>query len=215
MRTYLGLAALLALTASAASAQTAPGTAGLGAGDVMIRVRGIGVIPENTSSSVSVIGGHVGVTSQAAPEVDFSYFFTDHIAAELIAASTRHALTANGTALGKVDVGSTYVLPPTLTAQWHFLPHERFNPYVGAGLNVSFFYDTNPAGGAVTRLSMTNHVGAAIQAGFDYNIAGPWFANVDVKQIFVNTTASINGGAIHAKTALNPTVIGAGIGYRF
>jgi outer membrane protein W len=35
-----------------------------------------------------------------------------------------------------------------------------------------------------------------------------------VKQIFVNTTTSISG-VIKAKTALNPPVIDAGIGYRF
>jgi outer membrane protein len=38
---------------------------------------------------------------------------------------------------------------------------------------------------------------------------------VDVKQIFLNTTASINGGVIKAHTALNPLVVGMGIGYRF
>ncbi len=52
----------------------------------MIRARAIGVIPEDNSSSISVIGGHVNATAQAAPELDFSYFLTDHIAFELIAA---------------------------------------------------------------------------------------------------------------------------------
>ncbi len=56
---------------------------------------------------------------------------------------------------------------------------------------------------------------AAVQAGFDYNISGHWFANFDVKQIVLNTEARINEGAIVAKTALDPTIIGAGIGYRF
>jgi outer membrane protein W len=51
----------------------------------MIRVRAIGVIPEDNSSSISVIGGHVSATAQAAPEIDFSYFLTDNIALELIA----------------------------------------------------------------------------------------------------------------------------------
>ena len=80
---------------------------------------------------------------------------------------------------------------------------------------MSFFYSSSPSGGAINQLAMSNNVGAAIQAGFDYNFSGHWFANFDVKQIFVNTTASINGGAVKAKTALNPMVVGAGIGYRF
>nr|WP_321984909.1 OmpW family outer membrane protein [uncultured Lichenicoccus sp.] len=47
------------------------------------------------------------------------------------------------------------------------------------------------------------------------NITGSWFANFDVKQIFLNTEARIDGGAIIAKAALDPTIVGAGIGYRF
>jgi outer membrane protein len=185
------------------------------AGTIMVRVRAIGVIPETNSSSVSVIGGGVNVTSTPAPEIYFSYFFTDHIAAELIAASTRHEASASNTILGHVDVGSVYVLPPTLTLQYHFLPASRFSPYVGAGMTVAFFYDSHPALPTVTKVGFSNNVGAAVQAGFDYSIQGPWFFNFDVKQIFVNTTARINGGTIVAMTALNPTIIGAGFGYRF
>lgn len=187
------------------------------AGSFMIRARAIGVIPQNSSSSISTIGGTVSTSNTPAPEVDFSYFITDSIAVELIAATTKHDLYANGSALtpGSYHVGSTWVLPPTLLLQYHFMPRERFSPYVGAGLNVTFFYATHAAGNAVTSLAMSNNVGAAVQAGFDYNITGHWFGNFDVKQIFLNTTASIDGGVIKAKTALNPTVIGAGIGYRF
>jgi outer membrane protein len=188
---------------------------GKAAGTFMVRVRAIGVFPQNWGSSVSGIGGHVSATNTAAPEVDFSYFLTDNWALELIAATTRHDISATGTVLGKVDVGSVWVLPPTLLVQYHFMPHERFSPYVGVGLNVTFFYGSHPSGGAVTSVGYSNNVGGAIQAGFDYNFAGHWFANFDVKQIFVSTTASINGGAINAHTWLNPTVVGVGLGYRF
>jgi outer membrane protein len=185
------------------------------AGTFMVRLRAIGVLPENLGSSISAIGGHVGAADKAAPELDLSYFMTDHLALELIAATTEHSITANGTALGKVDVGKVWVLPPTLTMQYHFMPHEAFSPYVGAGLNVTFFYGSKAAGGAVSSVGYSNQVGGAIQAGFDYNFTGHWFANFDVKQIFVSTTARIDGGTIQAKTGLDPTVVGAGIGYRF
>ena len=51
----------------------------------------------------------------------------------------------------------------------------------------------------------------------DYNFSGHWFANLDVKQIFLNTAAHISVGAarIKAKDALNPLVLGAGNGDRF
>lgn len=220
MRRTLFVACLMGglALAGAASAQAPSSDAPVGkqAGTFMVRIRAIGVIPEDSSSSTS-IGGHVTATSQAAPEIDFSYFFTDNIAAELIAASTRHELKATGTAVGDVDVGSTWILPPTLLVQYHFMPHERFSPYVGVGINASFFYATSPAGPTVKSFSLDDNVGGAMQVGFDYNIQGHWFANVDVKQIFVQTTAHINTvlGPVTAKTWLDPLVVGAGVGYRF
>jgi len=214
------LSALAMAQVAPALAQTAADApVGKTAGTFMVRGRVIGLIPENSSSSVSgaINTGTVSTSNAVMPEVDVSYFFTDNIALEVIAATTKHDLYAdNAGPLGShYRVGSTWVLPPTVTLQYHFMPHERFSPYVGAGLNVSFFYATAPANNAVTQLAMQTAVGPAVQAGFDYNFSGHWFGNFDVKQIFYTTTASINNGVIHAKTALNPTVIGAGIGYRF
>jgi outer membrane protein len=211
----IGGVAMAADTAVTAAAPAEDAPVGKAAGTFLVRVRAIGVIPLNSSSSISGIGGSVSATAQAAPEIDFSYFVTDNIAFELIAATTRHNVSAKNTAIGNVDVGSVWVLPPTLTIQYHFMPKERFSPYLGAGINATFFYGASAAGPTVTSVGFSNNVGAAIQAGFDYNFSGHWFANFDVKQIFLNTTASINSGAIKANTALNPLVIGAGIGYRF
>src|SRR6185369_16916011 len=130
---------------------------------------------------------------------------------------TRHNVAAEGTALGKVDVGSVWALPPTLTMQYHFAPHSALSPYVGAGINATFFYNAKAAHPVVNHVSFENNVGAAIQAGIDYNFAGHWFANVDVKQIFLSTTAHVQTvlGPVTADTDLNPLVVGVGIGYRF
>jgi len=217
-RTLFSACLLGALALSTVSfAQTASDApVGKQAGTFMLRGRAVGVIPEDSSSSTSV-GGRVTTTATPAPEVDLSYFFTDNIAAEVIAASTEHHLHAVGTTVGTVNVGSTWVLPPTVTLQYHFMPHERWSPYVGAGVNASFFYASSGKGPTVTGLSLDDNVGAAVQAGFDYNISGHWFANFDVKQIFLNTTAHLNTvlGPVTAKTALDPLVVGAGVGYRF
>lgn len=216
MKTPIRLAALGLLASSAfvtpALAQTATGYR---AGDILVHLRAIGVLPENFSSSVSTIGGHVNATDQAAPEVDLSYFVTPHWSAELIAATTRHDISASGTALGHVDVGSVWVLPPTLTAQYHFNQIGGFRPYVGLGLTVAFFYDSHVAGGAVTKAGYSTGAGPTLDAGFDYSLGGNWVANFDIKQMFVHTRARIDNGAIVANTDLSPTVIGAGIGYVF
>jgi outer membrane protein len=188
------------------------------ANTIMIRIRAIGVMPEDNGSSVSAVGGKVDVTAQPAPEIDFSYFFTENIAAELIAATTRHEVSVSGSALpGKIDVGSAWILPPTLTLQYHFMPHSAFSPYVGAGLNVSWFYDSQPATPTVTKFTLNNTWGPALQVGFDYNFGGHWFANFDVKQIFMHDGAHVSTvlGQVKANVSIDPLIVGAGIGYRF
>jgi outer membrane protein len=188
---------------------------GFHAGDIMVRLRGLVVVPEDNATSISVIGGSVSASTTAVPEVDLSYYFTDKFALEVIAATTQHRITGNGTALGKVDVGTVWVLPPTVTAQYHPWPAARFSPYVGAGFNYTFFYSAHAPGSPVSSVSYENAPGAALQVGADYHVLGNWYANFDVKQLFVSTTAKINGGAIKAKTALDPLLVGFGIGYKF
>jgi outer membrane protein len=215
MRRALFAAVLLGAACAGGPLMAAEPGEGKSAGDLMVRLRAIGVFPQASDSSVSVIGGHVDASDTAEPEGDFTYFFTDNIAAELIAAVTRHSVAAKGTALGDVAVGKVSLLPPTLTAQYHFMPKSRFSPYLGAGINYTWFYDSSPAGGTVTSVRYDDNFGAVIQAGLDYNVTDRWYLNLDVKQIFLSTTASLNGGAIKAKVDLNPTIVGAGIGYRF
>lgn len=208
--TILITAGALALLSAPAMAQDVLGKS---AGAILVRGRLIEVAPWSSPSSTT-IGGSVSVSDSLAPEVDFSYFVTDNIAFELIAATTSHTLTAKDTKIGSAKVGTTMVLPPTLTAQYHFLPKERFSPYVGAGLNWTFFYNTKAAA-PFTSLGLSNNLGAAVQVGMDVAVGTRSYINVDLKQIFLHTDASINHGAVRAKTDLNPLVAGIGFGYRF
>lgn len=213
MRKILLAASVLAGFAATAAPALAQAPSGKKAGDFMVRGRMIGVIPLNGASSTS-IGGRVETAASATPEIDFSYFITDNIAVELIAATTKHYIRAKGTALGDVKVGSTWVLPPTVTVQYHFMPKEKFSPYIGAGLNYTLFYGSEAAAG-LGNLKLSSNVGYALQAGIDYAISERMYLNVDVKQIFLHTDAKVLGGAVRAKTDLNPLVVGVGLGYKF
>ncbi len=210
------LAASAVLAAAMAPAAAQEERIGVRAGDIMIRGRLLGVFPLTTDSDISVIGGSVDASNTATPELDFTYFVTDNIAFELIAATTIHHITARDVpGAGDISVGNVFLLPPSLTAQWHFSPHSRIDPYVGAGINYTFFYGATAAGNPVYNVTYDNNVGAVVQAGVNYNFDGPWFLNFDVKQIFLSTTAHINDGQIEANVDLNPLIIGAGIGVRF
>jgi len=206
----MAIAALLGTTALSVPAfADDAGFKGKSAGDFLVRARGLWVAPDESASTS--IGGDVSVNNDVVPEVDFSYFATDNIAFELIAATTRHKVSHSAAgSLGKVSL-----LPPTLTVQYHFMPKSQFSPYVGAGLNYTFFYDEDAPGGGINSIDYENHIGYALQAGADYALGGNWSLNVDVKKIFLSTDVSINGGAVTADVDLDPWIVGVGVGYRF
>ncbi|MDT8340797.1 MAG: OmpW family outer membrane protein [Longimicrobiales bacterium] len=180
-----------------------------------IRLRGIGVIPDE-SATISAIGGDVDISNTVMPELDFTLFLTPNWALELILATTEHDVVATGTTLGDVDVGSVWLLPPTLTLQYHFLPDGTFRPYLGAGGNLTFFYSEDVPGNPVSDADYSTAGGFALQAGADIAVGTDgWFLNVDAKKIFLNTDVELNGGAITADVDIDPWVLSAGIGYRF
>ena len=174
----------------------------------LIRVRGIYVSPDE-SASVRGLAGAVEADGSLVPELDISYFFTDNIAAELILATSNHDMSATA----GVDLGDVWVLPPTLTLQYHFSPKETFRPYVGAGINYTIFYGEDK--GAVASIDYEDGFGYALQAGADFDLGNQWVFNIDVKKLWLNTDVTINGGAITADVDLDPWIFGAGFGYRF
>ncbi len=174
----------------------------------IIRLRAINVDPDE-SSTVTGLAADVSAEDAFTPELDFTYFFTKHVAAELILATSKHDMAANnGTNLGDV-----WVLPPTLTAQYHFNPEGTWRPYLGAGLSYIFYYNEDP--GAVTSIEYENGFGYALQAGMDIGLDENWALNFDVKKVYHNTDVSINGGAIRADVDLDPWIFGVGVAYRF
>ena len=202
--------ALFAVALASASA--------LGAQDVtwQVRARGIAVVPDE-SATITVINGDADVEAAYMPELDFTYFFTPNVAAELILATTKHDATAVGTSLGDVDLGSVWLLPPTLTVQYHPAPEAVVSPYLGAGVNLTLFYNAEvAAGSAVTDIDYSTAVGFALQAGADIPLGDQgWFLNVDAKKIFLRTDVELNAASILADLTLDPWVFGAGIGYTF
>jgi outer membrane protein len=98
-------------------------------GDLLVRVRAMHVNPD--AEGTTNVGGSAEVDSSTMPELDFTYFFTDNIAVELVLATTRHDVMVNGVA----DLGEVSLIPPVLALQYHFLPKQKVSPYVGAGIN--------------------------------------------------------------------------------
>jgi len=173
------------------------------AGDTVMRVRAVNIATHNSSSPVE----GVEVSKKTIPEVDFSYFFTDNIAAELILTYPQeHDVSLNGTKLGTLKE-----LPPTLLAQYHFTPGGSFSPYVGAGLNFTLFSNVDIPGLDVKKSS----IGAALQIGMDIPLKDGVSLNIDLKKVFMKTDVKDTAGTYVTTLKVDPMLLGIGLGWKF
>ncbi len=215
MKTLFAAAAAIALLAGA-SAASAEDFQPKAAGDWMVNFRVTSVSPDDASPILTAAGAATGLSAEASddtiPSLGISYFFTDKVAVELILGTSKHEVDAIG-GVAPVRVHETWVLPPTLSVQYHPLPAARVSPYVGAGLNYMLFYNGSDKNGFTVDLD--DGFGYALQAGVDIAVQGPWSVNIDAKKIFFETDASINGGALKSDVQLDPWVVSVGLGRKF
>ena len=172
-------------------------------GDWLVRGRVINVQPKESSAL------NLTVDNAFIPEVDFSYFVSKNVALELILATSRHTVSLGGSSLGNVSV-----LPPTLTAQYHFSPEATIRPYVGAGINYTHFYGNDLKVGAQSAGLDNGSWGGALQAGVDLAISKNSFINIDIKKIYIKTDVTLGGSRIDT-LRLDPVVLGVGYGMKF
>lgn len=206
----LATAAVGLLTVSTPSYASVDGTDWLAKERFQIRARMIDVAADG-DGHVENTALQTDVEHSITPEIDLTYFFTDHIAAELIAATSEHEINADN-----LNLGEAWILPPTLTLQYHFQPEEKFSPYIGAGINYSMFYGESDGTG-FNDLDVDGGVGYALQAGFDYWLNENWGLNMDVKYIDLNVDVAVNNAPrLHARDVdLDPWIFGVGVSYRF
>lgn len=201
----------------------------------MVRVRALTMVVDNTNSTTNVAPalGQLVAEDKVFPEVDFTYFITKNLAAELILTyPQRHDLQFAG-----VDIGSVKHLPPTLTLQYHFLPDGTIRPYVGAGVNYTRFMSPKiNAQPALAKLGVNggqgvdapidldrNSFGFALQVGTDVKVTDNWFVNLDAKYVRIKAdNVHITGGPLAGTNlekvtdlGVNPWLFSVGVGYRF
>jgi outer membrane protein len=190
----------------------------------IVRLRALRVTPTEQTGPVrpSFSTGHTAVSNSYAPEIDFTYMAMRHVGAELILATTKHSLSGRGALDGLGQIGHTWVLPPTLTLQYHFLPDGHVRPYVGAGINYTIFYAEKSSNGlnaaiGKTQLGLRDSFGYALQAGVDVDVTSRVFVNFDLKYLDIDTKARLTTGSVvnRERVHLDPLVPGIGIGMRF
>ncbi len=231
MRTFASTLALVAALGLAAPAYAHE------AGDWLVRFGGSNIDPKSDNGSFDLTGvtlpsvGDLGVQdvtvdSQIGVTFNITYMYTANLGIELLAALPyEHDIEVAG--LPGTAATVTH-LPPTLSLQYHFMPDAAFQPYVGAGLNLTWFLDDSKEEGlrfvdddlgVTTGLDVdSTSVGLAAQVGFDYIVNDTWFINFDVRWIDISTdaTLTVDGADVStAKVDIDPIVYGLHVGYRF
>ncbi len=218
--------AIALLAATGLSAIAAPAMA-YEAGDWLVRGRIVNVNPNDDSGTLSINGVDQGtkgvkVDSDTIPELDITYMVDRNWGVELILGYSKHTVSGEKSWSALGDVIDAKVLPPTLTLQYHFAPDSNIRPYIGAGINYTYFFDEKVVGpvlpAAGSKVKLEDSWGLAAQAGVDISINDDWFVNLDVKYIQMDTTAKFSNtavGAAQISADIDPFVYGIGIGRKF
>ena len=193
------------LTAALATIVAAPALA-FEAGDWLLRAGITNVDPKSDNHPV------VEADAGAALNLNATYMMTDNWAVDILAAIPfNHEINL----VGGPKVGETDQLPPTVSLQYHFMPTERFQPYLGVGVNYTTFFSEETTGPlAGSDLKLEDSWGLAAQIGFDYMIDDHWFANLDARWMDIDTEVKLDGESL-GDVEIDPFVYGLSFGYRF
>lgn len=222
----------LLATAVLAAAVATPAVHAHEAGDIIVRAGAVTVTTHESTSGVKTsglgnLGGKATLNNDTQLGLNFAYMVTDHIGIELLAATPfKHDVHVKGTGIDFVDgkLGSLKHLPPTLSAVYYPLDSKSaFQPYVGAGINYTWFFDEKLTSSAknsalaANSFKVKNSWGLAAQIGADYMLTDNLMINGQIRYIDIDTTAYVDTGLGRAKVNIDvqPWVYMVGLGYKF
>lgn len=181
------------------------------AGDWLGRIGILGVYPKSDNLNIGP-GADINVDDGYSLGLNFTYMVAPNFGVQLVLATPfSHDIKLSGTG----TVGETKHLPPTVFAQYHFMPQSNFRPYVGVGVNYTMFFDEGTKGAlAGSSLKLKDSVGLAGQVGIDIDVAPNWFVNAEVMYADIDTKAKLDGAGI-GTVEIDPWVVGLNVGMRF
>lgn len=181
------LAGSTLLTASTASAYQA--------GDWIVRAGAAGVYPTGEGKVKEIPGSKVEADSAWSLGLNGTYMATSNIGIGLLAAwPFKHDIDCKGSISSLGTCASTKHLPPTLTVQYHFDTGSKFHPYVGAGVNYTYFFDEKTKGGLKgLDIDLDSSWGLAGEIGLDYELANNWMIGGQIYYMDIDTKAKLEG----------------------
>jgi len=213
-------------------------------GDFIIRSGYSTIVPNEKSEALSLegigdIGNLLGTTTSlttdnsSQPTMTITYMLSDNWGVEtMIAPPPEHNVYAEGLEpLGISKLGTYKHLPATFSLQYYIPTGTRFQPYLGLGVNYTYFFDEETVDSLAsnlyasdTELSIDSAFGWVAQVGMDYRINKNWLISASAMYIDLETDAELKitdtallGGDATLKTSaeLNPMVYFLTVGYRF
>jgi outer membrane protein len=218
----------------AAALLASAGASAYEAGDWIVRGGAVMVAPNDDSSNLDLAGAQLAGTGVEVDDntqllLNVTWMANEHVGVELLAATPfEHSVDSKGLpglglGLSDVEVGSVKHLPPTLTVLWY--PMESgaaFQPFIGAGINYTIFFQEDTSGAAQAALGARNlelddSWGLAARAGFDYMLNDCWSLHAGVYYLGIDTKANLDTalGKVGVDVDINPWVYTVGLGYRF
>lgn len=204
------------------------------AGDIIVRAGVATVAPDENSSALNIpaLGGEIGGSSARVDNnsqlgITGSWMQSNSWGLGLLAATPfKHDVDAvtGDLGLGTVGAGTVKHLPPTLTVQFFPLPEDsRFQPYVGAGVNYTVFFDESVDRELESvlgkgKLDLKDSWGLALEAGVDLDLGNNWLLNAAVWYLDIDTDAKFrfdSGVTVATSVDIDPWVYALAIGYKF
>ncbi len=164
----------------------------------------------------------------------FSHFFTDNISAEFVVGiPPKHDVKGTGDFAQYGKLGSVRQWSPAVLVKYHFFEAKtKFRPYVGLGVNYTWFTDETISNqdfvnhafgipGAKMTASADSSWNPVFNIGANYAITDNWFVGLSVSYLPLSTRATFTTQAgpvtivSHTKIKIDPVVTFLSVGYKF
>lgn len=170
------------------------------AGDIMVKAGVINVSPKDDNAKLG--SAKVQVKDDTQLGLTGTYMVTPQVGIEVLAATPfKHSIELDGN-----KIATTKHLPPTVSVQYYPMDSaSALQPYVGAGLNMTLFFDESDG------IVLEDSFGLSVSAGANYHIDNNWMANVGVWYIDIDSDLKGSGETVE----IDPLVFMVGAGYKF
>lgn len=217
----------LLATAFAAAFSAAPAQA-FEAGDFIVRLGAARVTPNDdadcfngpATGALGLSCIRPGVNNDNELGLTLEYMLTNSLGVQLLGSTPfNHDIVAELDGSNAGVVAKTKHLPPTLTLNYHMNTNGTVSPFVGAGVNYTWFFDENTTGVldtlGIDDINLSDSWGLAGVAGFDMQLADDYLFSMQLYYIKISTEAHVGGGVGNSDVDVDPWAFFVGVGKKF